>query len=53
MARPWGLYKRGRSWYARLWQDGNDKRVSLGTDYNVALDRLHKLQHEKDGQSLG
>ena len=48
MARPRGLYKRGTSWYARLWLGGKDRRVSLGKNYGRACDLLDKLKHGED-----
>ena len=42
---PRGLIKRGRTYYARTYEKGTEKRTSLRTkDYNEACDRLKRVR---------
>jgi hypothetical protein len=37
---PKGMFRRGPSFYVRLWQDGQDKWVCLGEDFQEAKETL-------------
>lgn len=41
---PKGMYRRGRSFYCRLYEQGREARRSLGTDYEAACRTLRELR---------
>lgn len=41
---PRGMFKRRSSFYVRLREDGNDRWVSLGSDYDAACQGLRKIR---------
>ncbi len=44
MKMPKGVFRRGQSYYVRLFDGGRDKWVSLGSDLKKAKERLNKLR---------
>ncbi len=42
--RPKGMFRRGRSFYVRVWESGEDRWVCLGTDYGKACETLRALR---------
>src|SRR5262245_30028450 len=52
MPRPMkGMFRRGESWYVRIYQGGRDVWRSLGSDYGVACEKL-KLIRSKGVDAL-
>lgn len=41
---PKGLFKRGKSWYVRLYSGGTERWVSLGKDYQEACRKLREIR---------
>jgi integrase len=41
---PKGMFKRGRSWYVRLFDNGTDRWISLGSEFEEATRTLRKLR---------
>ena len=48
---PKGLYRRGRSFYCRLYEQGREARRSLGTDYEMACRTLRDLKRSGEAFS--
>jgi integrase/recombinase XerD len=45
MARPpKGMFRRGRSWYLRIYAGGRDRWISLGTDFDLALISYRRIK---------
>lgn len=39
-----GLFQRGQTWHVRLYEDGRERWVSLGSDYHEACRRLRRIR---------
>ena len=50
---PKGIYKRGRSFYARIFENGRERRFSLGPDYVEACRKFRAIRDGKEAPSNG
>src|SRR5437870_2362465 len=50
---PKGIYRRGRSFYCRLFEGGREVRRSLGKDYEAACRKLRAMRRERREMPLG